>query len=177
MAEISQSSVERISFNQGLYEYEFRCFAEVFGRYQAENNFSGAVGLVGGYLNGKYEVDLGLLDGLIGMIENGEREEMKGVIGRRYEIIRVKMEAERERVVKVKEEEVRLAKERQREELEQRSKLEEKMRLAQEMQKVLIKNRKKTSKFAETVIFKIYQPMAEFSKAQYLEDILFANEF
>lgn len=34
------------------------------------------------------------------------------------------------------------------------------MRLAQEMQKTLNKNRKKVNKFAETVIFKIYQPMA-----------------
>lgn len=42
------------------------------------------------------------------------------------------------------------------------------MRLAQEMQKVLNKNRKKATKFAEAVIFKIYQPMAEFSRVQYI---------
>lgn len=49
------------------------------------------IGYTSGYLREKYEIDYNLLNRLIEMIENGEKEEMEEVIKERYELIRLKM--------------------------------------------------------------------------------------
>ena len=49
------------------------------------------------------------------------------------------------------------------------------MRLFQEGQKIIAKSRKRVTKFSDCILSKLFQPMAEFARAQFTEDMLFAD--
>ena len=55
---------------------------------------------------------------------------------------------------------MRVLRERQREKEEERTRLQEKMDQAVETQKLLVKNKKKVSKFVDNVLSKLYSPLS-----------------
>lgn len=49
------------------------------------------------------------------------------------------------------------------------------MKILEERQRIVNKNKKRITKFVEGTLTKLYNPITEFSKAQYAEDMVYAD--
>lgn len=130
---------------------------------------------ISSYSKEKLLEDIELLKRILGVIENGERDSISQVIAERYQKVRDRIDEERGRARRVKEEEIRMKREMQREKEEERNRIEEKMKVIEERQRVFNKNKKRVMRYVDGTLAKMYSPMAEFSKGQFSEDMIYSD--